>query len=91
MTMEIRLRFYHERYNMDPAYYTGNEDIAHRHLFVGIDDLKRCWKALLSMYEGDTYSARVGKEIVSGGAFDPGDIDTIEENYNNIMREKMLK
>lgn len=83
--MEIRLRFYNERYNMDDAYYTGDEDIYARVKLDDLDDLKRCWNALIHDYEGETYSAWYGRitagRVLSGGAFDPGDIDYIEEAY----------
>jgi len=86
--MEIRLRFYRERYNMDPEYYQGDDDIYKRFKLNDLDDLRRCWDAILSGYEGETYSAWVGKECVCGGAFDPGDLQYIAPAYNDIMRRK---
>lgn len=83
--MEIRLRFYNERYNMDRNYYTGDEDVYARVKLDDLDDLKRCWNALLHDYEGETYSAWYGRfasrHILCGGAFDPNDINDIEEAY----------
>lgn len=83
--MKIHLRFYRERYNMDVDYYTGDEDIYRKVKLDDLDDLKRCWNALLHDYEGETYSAWLGRrscdDLLCGGAFDPGDIDIIEEEY----------
>ena len=85
--MSIHLRFYRERYNMDDAYYTGDEDIYRRVRLDDLDDLRRCWDALLHDFEGETYSAWYGKskygcdKLLCGGAFDPGDIDIIESEY----------
>ncbi len=84
--MEIRIRFYRERYNTDPDYYSGNEDIYKRIKFNDLNDLKRCWGALMHKYEGETYSLWIGKELVCGGAFDPGDLQYIEPAYNDILR-----
>ena len=88
--MAIRLRFYRERYNMDVWYYTGDEDIYHHVKLDDLDDLKRCWNALVHDYEGETYSAWLGKrtceDILCGGAFDPDDITIIEEEYNRRMK-----
>ena len=86
--MEIRLRFYRERYNIDPDYYGGDEDIYKRVKLNDLDDLKWCWKALMHNYEGETYSAWVKGECVCGGAFDPTDIESIELAYNDIIRRK---
>lgn len=90
--MVIHIRFYRERYNMDDAYYTGDEDIYKKIKLNDLDDLKRCWSALLHDYEGETYSAWAGNRtcdfLLCGGAFDPGDIDYIEETYNDVMRRK---
>lgn len=86
--MEIRLRFYRERFNTNPDYYMGDEDIYKRIKLDDLDDLKRCWKPILYTYEGETYSAWVGKECVCGGAFDPSDLQYIEPAYNDIMRRK---
>ena len=87
--MTIHLRFYRERYNMDDAYYTGNEDIYKRVKLKDLDDLKWCWEALLHDYEGETYSAWLENgEMLCGGAFDPGDIDFIEEEYNKWTQKR---
>ena len=83
--MKIRIRFYRERYNMDRDYYTGNYDIYKRFAFDNVDDLRRCWQAILHDHEGETYSAWLGNrscdELLCGGAFDPDDINIIEEAF----------
>ena len=80
--MVIRLRFYRERYNMDEAYYSGDEDIYKRIKLKDLDDLKLCWNALIHDYEGETYSAWLDNGfMLCGGAFDPQDIYYIEAAY----------
>lgn len=86
--MVIRLRFYLDRFNMEPEYYCGDEDIYCRVKLDDINDLRRCWSALINDYEGETYSAWVDGECIIGGAFDPGDLENIELAYNDIMRRK---
>lgn len=85
--MKIHIRFYRDRYNMDVGYYTGDEDIVKRFCFDDADDLRRCWKALLHTYEGETYSAWYGRgcdELLCGGAFDSNDLDDIIANYREL-------
>ena len=73
---------------MDPDYYKGDEDIYRRVRLNDLNDLMRCWDALMYALEGETYSAWVGKECVCGGAFDPGDLQYIAPAYNDIVRRK---
>lgn len=86
MAKRIELRFFRERYNMDPDYYEGNRDVYARFYFKSIGELKEHWKELMESnhhwFEGETYSAWCGKDILCGGAFDPDDIQIIEENLN---------
>ena len=79
--MEIELRFYRERYNMDEAYYTGTEGVYAVHHYKDIDELHDCWASLMRFMEGETYSAWLGEFLLCGGAFDPGDFDYIEAAY----------
>lgn len=87
--MGIELRFYRERYNTYYDYYTGTDDIYCRLYFTDFDELNEKWDELMSAHghylEGETYSAwdENGK-ILCGGAFDPGDIDYIKEEYERI-------
>lgn len=93
--MPIHLRFYHERYNMDVSYYTGDVDVRTKVRLNDLDDLKRCWNALLCSYEGETYSAWLGRRtcdyLLCGGAFDPNDIQLIEQEYNQYMARRKRK
>ena len=81
----IELRFYRERYNMDRDYYLGDDDIYCRLYFRDLDELKSHWKELFDangnwLLAGETYSAWGGEDdVLCGGAFDPGDIDYIED------------
>lgn len=81
----IELRFFRDRYNTDSDYYLSNRDVYCRLYFKNIDELKSQWKALFRaekhFLEGETYSAWQGKNVLCGGAFDPGDIEYIEEAY----------
>ena len=87
--MPIEFRFYQERYNTDFEYYTGNESIYAKFAYSSLEDLKKHWNDLITgndhWYEGETYSAWIGDEIVCGGALDPGDIVYIEQEYNRIV------
>ena len=92
----IELRFYRERYNMDDAYYTGEDDVYCRLYFKTLNELKLKWDGLMEAHnhwlEGETYSAWDENGIfLCGGAFDPGDIDYIEEgliDYSNEAYEE---
>ena len=82
--MALHLWLYHERYNTDPDYYSGDEDIYKRVTFSDLDDLVRCWSAIIHDYEGETYS--LWDDVphrkytrVCGGALDPDDIEIIKE------------
>jgi len=80
--MSIELRFYRERYNMEPSYYTGTEDVYERHFYPDIETLCDCWASLMRFMEGETYSAWSDGHLLCGGACDPDDIDIITENIN---------
>ena len=79
--MEIELRFYQERYNMDPSYYSGTDGVYERHYYPDLESLHDCWASLMRFMEGETYSAWMGDRMLCGGAFDPGDYDYIEAAY----------
>ena len=83
----IELRFYKQRYNMDPAYYSGKDDVYQTHYYPDIQVLRDDWRGLMSYLAGETYSAWIdGTDIMlCGGAFDPNDIDDIEESYKLYM------
>ena len=80
----IELRFYRERYNMNPDYYLGDKDIYCRLYFKNIYELRKKWKMLFEVngncLAGETYSAwdKYG-DVLCGGAFDPDDITIITE------------
>ena len=82
--MEIELRFYRQRYNMDDEYYTGDRDIYCRLHFKSFKELKRKWNKMFPHLEGETYSAWHHGKLLCGGAFDPGDIDYIEYDLKRI-------
>lgn len=75
----IELRFYRQRYRMDVDYYEGDDDIFAKFWFT-YKQLKYNWSELLKYFEGDTYSAWYEDECVCGGAFDPDDLEIIEDN-----------
>lgn len=83
--MDIELRFFRERYDMDPNYYLGNNDVYCRLYFKDFAELKECWERLMTAHDyylqGETYSAWCNGKVLCGGAFDPGDIEIIAENY----------
>lgn len=91
----IELRFFRERYKMDRDYYSGNRDVYCRLYFRTIDELESKWNRIMSAdnheLEGETYSAwyKRGKIcwILCGGAFDPGDIDYIVDEYRKYEEE----
>jgi hypothetical protein len=87
--MSIELRFYRQRYNMDPDYYTGKKGIYLTLHFPNLQALKDEWDKMFDDYTpyeghwlaGETYSAWTDDgEMVCGGAFDPDDIEIIAEN-----------
>lgn len=75
------IRVYYERYNMDPDYYLGRKGIKRR--WTARTPLELCakWQLYLNDYEGDTYSVWDGDECITGGAYDPGDIEYIKEYF----------
>lgn len=87
----IQLRFYRDRYNMDDRYYTGDDDIYCVLYFKTLNELRMKWHGLFEAenhwLEGETYSAwRNDGALLCGGAFDPGDIEYIVENYEQKPR-----
>lgn len=85
--MGIELRFYRQRYNMDSDYYTGKKGIYLTLYFPNLEALQDEWDNLFDKpcqghwLEGETYSAWGDDgNLLCGGAFDPGDIEFIEEN-----------
>ena len=87
--MNIELRFFRKRYCMDMNYYTGDKDVYCRLYFRSIKELREKWKHLFEaedyVLEGETYSAWAGNEMLCGGAFDPDDIDFIEDNADIVF------
>ena len=75
----IELRFYRERFNMDPSYYQGDNEI-YAKFWVTRGELQEDWHDLLDHFEGETYSAWYEGECVCGGAFDPDDLEIIIDN-----------
>ena len=90
--MDIELRFYRERYNMDDDYCTGDKDIYARLYFKDLNDLKKKWKSLFNVnkhcLEGETYSAWYDNRPLCYGAFDPDDIDIILKTQT-MARKKL--
>ena len=83
MKGRYEIRIYNERFNMDPNYYTGNEDIK-LSVWCGIPkELKRKWEELLDENEGETYSIcdHTANDIIVGGAYDPSDYEIIDEYF----------
>lgn len=75
----FEIRVYYQRYNMDYDYYSGDKCIKRRWKAKTKEELISKWKQHLKDFEGDTYSVWVGDEMILGGAYDPDDIDCIEE------------
>ena len=93
----IELRFYRERYNMNSDYYTGDHDIYCRLYFKTLHELEMKWKTLFNTadhwLEGETYSAWYPEHgdsgvLLCGGAFDPGDIEYIANEFSNIPNRR---
>lgn len=77
------IRVYYTRYNMDPNYYGGTKGVWRRWKAKTPEELIRKWKEHLEKYAGDTYSVwdlNTG-DMITGGAYDPGDVDYIEEYF----------
>ena len=75
------LRIFNQRFNMNPNYYKGKNDVKLEVFCEDLECLKKAWKALLGNEEGETYAVWDLKNnyLIVGGAFDPSDIEIIEE------------
>lgn len=82
---QLVLRFYNERFKTDRDYYEGYTDLQQVYIYASIETLKKNWEWMLESYEGETYSIRTNSDgyLLCGGAFDPDDIDIIE---NKLMK-----
>lgn len=80
MKKRYEIRIYNERFNINPNYYQGNEDVKMRIYADSKKSLIQKWIDNLEEYEGETYSVWDGDEILVAGAYDPSDIDIISEN-----------
>lgn len=89
MKGRYEIRIYNERYNVDRNYYTGNEDIKKSVWCDTPTNLVDKWYELLKTEEGETYSVwdHTVNDIIVGGAFDPNDIDWINDYYFNTDEE----
>ena len=77
----LEIRVYYQRNNMDPDYYTGEDEIRHRWKAKTPEELLLKWEAHLGKYEGETYSVWDGNNLVVGGAYDPGDDKFIRDYF----------
>jgi hypothetical protein len=79
--MELVLRFYNDRYNMDRNYYEGYTDLRFCYIFKSFDELRSSWNTLLDMYAGDSYSIRTNTDgrLLCGGVFSPDDLELIRK------------
>jgi len=95
----IELRFFRMRYRTDRDYYTGDNDVYCRLYFQTLGELKTKWEHIMEAeghyLEGETYSAwyiaygegfRCVRALLCGGAFDPGDIEYISEEYKKAVK-----
>ena len=91
----IEFRFYRQRYNTDPAYYTGDKDVYLNFVYPTEESLLADWHNLFEkgfdgrILEGETYSAWDEYDnLICGGAFDPDDINYILPNYTKKKEEE---
>lgn len=91
--MEIVIRIFKQRYNVDRDYYEGYADLAHCFICDSFQRLLDDWPRLIDEYEGDTYSARVNEDgtLLCGGALDPDDINYIRTAYADWGIAKFTK
>lgn len=90
MAKRYEIRIFNERFNMNPIYYLGEDDIQKR-IFADTDkELLFKWKKNLKEYEGETYSIWEGIINITGGAYDPSDIECITEYLKRNNPAKYL-
>lgn len=91
--MEIVIRIFRMRYNMDRDYYEGYMDLKCCLIYGDFEELRDEWNRLINLYAGDTYSARINKDgtLLCGGALDPDDINYIRTAYADWGIAKFTK
>ncbi len=82
--VRFEIRIFKERFNVDRDYYESDDDVRKR-VYCSLSELVNKWKELLVDNEGETYAVWDHKyydgrsNLVIGGAYDPGDIEYIED------------
>ena len=91
--MEIVIRIFKQRYNVDRDYYEGYADLKRCIIYRGFEEFSADWPYLIRYYEGDTYSARVNEDgtLLCGGALDQDDINYIRTAYADWGIAKFTK
>lgn len=89
--MKYEIRIFKERFNINPDYYQGNEDVWKRIFADNKTALCHKWIENYKEYEGETYSVWDGDQMIVGGPFDQSDIDTILEYLDGPVDEPNLE
>lgn len=79
----FEIRIFNERFNMNPVYYEGNEDVSRRGFANDEDSLIKIWSIFLEEEEGETYAIwdHKNNKVITGGALDPGDMEYIKDYF----------
>ena len=84
MKGRYEIRIYNERFNLDPDYCEGNDDIKISVWCKTPNELKEKWEELLDENEGETYSVWDHTEddgLILSGGYDPSDWEIIDEYF----------